>query len=151
MALHGFNSATKVYELAQEIRADKRTHSFLYVGDYDPSGLFMSEKDLPARISEYGGDHVVLKRTALTREQVAELPSFPVTNKRKDPRYRWFVRNHGARCFEIDALDPNVLRHCVENAIRKYIEPVAWSRCELVNSAELESLRKVLGRWGKAR
>src|SRR5262249_36172247 len=31
-AAHGFNSATKVHELAQEVQADKRRHVFLYVG-----------------------------------------------------------------------------------------------------------------------
>jgi len=54
LAAHGFNSATKVYELAQEIRADRRTHCFLYVGDYDPSGMHMSEMDLPGRLRRYG-------------------------------------------------------------------------------------------------
>ena len=41
MALHGYNSATKVYELAQEIQNDKRAHVFLYVGDFDCSGMHM--------------------------------------------------------------------------------------------------------------
>ena len=30
----------------------------LYVGDFDPSGMFMSEEDLPTRLAEYDGDHV---------------------------------------------------------------------------------------------
>ena len=30
----------------------------LYVGDYDPSGMFMSEEDLPNRFAKYDGDHV---------------------------------------------------------------------------------------------
>ena len=42
MALHGYNSATKVYELAQEIQHDNRQHVFLYVGDYDCSGMPMT-------------------------------------------------------------------------------------------------------------
>ena len=62
----------------------------LYVGDYDPCGMYMSQEDLPNRLAEYDGDHVTLKRIALTREQVRGLPSFPATDKRKDPRYKWF-------------------------------------------------------------
>jgi hypothetical protein len=54
MALHGYNSATKVYELAQEIQADDRQHVFLYVGDYDCSGMHLSEVDLPERLERYG-------------------------------------------------------------------------------------------------
>jgi hypothetical protein len=55
----------------------------LYVGDYDPSGMYMSEVDLPKRIAEYGGDHVTIKRIALTRGQLRGLPSFPASDKKK--------------------------------------------------------------------
>ena len=61
------------------------------------------------------------------------LPSFPATDKRKDPRYKWFRSNYGDRCWELDAMDPNDLRDCVEKAIVELIEPVAWQRCEIVN------------------
>ena len=65
----------------------------------------MSERDLPDRLEKYEGYHVEVRRIALTREQVAGLPSFPATDKRKDPRYKWFIENYGNRCWEIDALD----------------------------------------------
>jgi len=119
----------------------------LYVGDFDPSGMFMSEEDLPARLSDYDGDHIELRRVALTREQVNGLPSFPATDKRKDTRFKWFVSNHGDRCWELDAMDPNDLRDCVEAAIKELIEPVAWKRCEIVNRAEQESLKTILENW----
>ena len=48
-------------------------------------------------------------------------------------------------------MDPNDLRECVEQAIKELIEPVAWERCEVVNKAEQQSLRTILGKWGKAR
>jgi hypothetical protein len=81
---------------------------------------------------------------------VIGLPSFPVTDKRKDPRFKWFLRNHGDQCWELDAMDPNDLRDVVEGAIRALIEPVAWGRCEAVNKAEQESLRTVIANWGAA-
>ena len=87
--MHGFSSATTVHDISQD--DDGRPLIVLYVGDFDPSGMFMSEEDLPNRLAKYGGDHVTLKRIALTREQVSGLPSFPATDKRKDPRYKWFV------------------------------------------------------------
>jgi hypothetical protein len=144
--MHGFSGATTVHDVAED--DDGRELIVLYVGDFDPSGMFMSEEDLPNRLAKYGGHHVTLKRIALTRKHVRGLPSFPATDKRKDPRYRWFRANHGDRCWELDAMDPNDLRACVEKAIKKLIEPVAWERCEVVNRAELESLKTVLGKWG---
>jgi hypothetical protein len=149
--MHGFSSATCVHDVAEDADPGGRDLMVLYVGDFDPSGLFMSEVDLPARIAEYGGDHIKLKRIALTGPQVLDLPSFPAADKRKDPRYKWFRANYGERCWEIDAMDPNDLRACVEKEIKDLIEPVAWERCMTVNRAEQESLQTVLGKWGKER
>jgi hypothetical protein len=150
LPVHGFSSGTVAHDLAED--DDGRDLIVLYVGDYDPSGMYMSEVDLPARFEKYEGYHVKLKRIALTRDQLQgqlqELPSFPASDKRKDPRYKWFVANHGHRCWELDAMDPNDLRSCVENEIRKLIEPVAWERCEVVNRAEQESLQTILENWG---
>jgi hypothetical protein len=143
--VHGFNSATEVYWSAQD--DDGRELIVLYVGDFDPSGMCMSEVDLPKRLSKYDGDHITIKRIALTREHVNSLPSFPATDKRKDPRYKWFVRNFGHRCWELDAMDPNALRACIKREIKKLIEPVAWKRREVVNRAERESMRTVLDSW----
>ena len=64
--MHGFSSATTVHDVAQD--DDGRPLIVLYVGDYDPSGMYMSEHDLPDRLEKYGGDHVQLKRIALTAE-----------------------------------------------------------------------------------
>jgi hypothetical protein len=143
--MHGFSGATTVYEVAQD--DDGRELIALYVGDLDPSGMFMSEEDLPNRLSKYEGDHVELRRIALTQEHVGGLLSFPATDKRKDPRYKWFVANHGRLCWELDAMDPNDLRDCVEHAIIDLIEPVAWQQCEVVNKAEQASLKTVLEGW----
>jgi hypothetical protein len=146
--MHGFSGATTIYDVAQD--DDGRELIALYVGDFDPSGMFMSEQDLPDRLAKYGGYHVDLRRVALTPEHVGGLLSFPATDKRKDPRYQWFVRNYGGSCWELDAMDPNRLRDCVEQAIVELIEPVAWLRCEVVNRAERESLRTILEGWPRA-
>jgi hypothetical protein len=143
--MHGFTSATAVNDVAED--GDGRDLMVLYIGDFDPSGMYMSECDLPQRLVEYGGDHVKLRRIALVPDQTSGLPSFPASDKRKDPRCPWFVERHGTRCWEIDAMDPRDLRECVEAAIKKLIEPTAWARCETVNSAELESLQTILSNW----
>jgi hypothetical protein len=147
--MHGFASATAVYDVAQD--DDGRPLVVLYVGDYDPSGMFMSEHDLPDRLEKYDGEHVDLRRIALKREQTPGLLSFPAAEKKADKRYRWFVRNFGHRCWELDALDPNVLRNIVQAEIKREIEPKAWARCVTVNKAEQASLRHVLDKWKASR
>jgi hypothetical protein len=143
----GFGSFNKAIDIAQDV--DGKPLIVLYVGDYDPSGMWMSERDLPERIARYGGDHVEVKRIALTRAQCVGLPSFPASDRRKDPRYKWFTENFGDRCWELDALDPNDLRTLVEDEILKHIEPVAWERCKVTERAEQESLVTIMAGWGQ--
>jgi hypothetical protein len=144
-ALHGFNSATQVWDIAQD--NDGRDLIALYVGDYDPSGMCMSEVDLPKRLEGYGGLHVKVRRIALTLEKTRGLPSFSASNKVKDTRYRWFVSRYGDTCWELDAMDPRDLRECVETAIKELIEPEAWAHCDQQNKAEKDALRFVMERW----
>ena len=91
-----------VHDVAED--DDGRDLIVLYVGDFDPSGLYMSEEDLPARFDKYDGDHVDLRRIALMADQLRGLPSFPASDKKKDPRYKWFVANYGKQCWELDAM-----------------------------------------------
>jgi hypothetical protein len=152
--MHGFASATVAHDIAAD--RDRRPLTAIYVGDWDPSGLWMSERDLPDRLAEYGGNHVEVVRVALTQDQLADLPSFPASDKRKDPRYEWYIANFGDpfafdddnQCWEIDALDPNELRNCVEEHIKACIKDCdAWERCELSTQRQRESLETVLFSW----
>ena len=148
--MHGFSGATSVYDIAQD-GGDGRLLIALYVGDFDPSGMFMSVEDLPNRLAKYGGDHVSLDRVALHSGHAESLQTFPASDKKSDPRYEWFVSRFGDQCCELDAMDPNDLRACIEEAILAEIEPTAWARCEKVNKAEQESLRSVLDSWRDVR
>jgi hypothetical protein len=147
LAVHGFSSATTAHDVAKD--DDGRDLIILYVGDFDPSGMYMSEVDLPNRFAKYGGDHIKLKRIALTRPQVRGLPSFPASDKMKDTRYNWFVANYGHSCWELDAMDPRDLRNLVEAEIKQLIEPTAWARCERVYAAEYTSLQNILKGWNQ--
>jgi hypothetical protein len=81
--MHGFTSATSAHEIA--IDDDGRQLIVLYAGDWDPSGLYMSEHDLPERMERYEGHHVSVERIALVQDQLRGLPSFPARDKRKEP------------------------------------------------------------------
>jgi hypothetical protein len=146
--LHGFGSATSLHDVAQESLRGERYLEILYIGDYDPSGLHMSEVDLPGRIKSYGGA-VEITRIALTRADCTDaLPSFDVETKRRDPRYAWFKKNHGDRCWELDAMNPNDLRRRLRNEIIRRIDMDAWAHCQAVEEAERESLNRFVQAWG---
>jgi hypothetical protein len=148
--LHGFGSATALHDVAEESLTGERPLEILYIGDFDPSGMHMSEVDLPGRVEKYGGV-VDITRIALTRADcTAALPSFPVETKRNDPRYAWFKRNCGARCWELDAMNPNALRQQVRDAILTRIDHGAWAHCQVVEAAERESLNAYIKAWAPA-
>lgn len=144
---HGYGSATAINQAAEETAEAEKCLTALYVGDWDCSGLHMSEIDLPRRLRAYGGN-VRLIRLALTQADTrADLPSFLAETKRRDPRYRWFVDRYGSRCWELDALSPVVLRDRVEQAIVARLDQAAWHRAEVTERAECESLATILNAW----
>lgn len=148
---HGYGSATVVQQAAEDsLDGGGQLLVVFYIGDYDPSGLHMSEIDLPQRLERYGGI-VELNRLALTEEDIGpSLPSFPLASKTADPRWRWYRDRTGLNhCWELDALSPVVLRERLEQNILAEIEPEAWERVKLCEKAEQESLANVLGQWQK--
>jgi hypothetical protein len=149
--MHGHTSWTEVHNVAEECHTDPRPLIAFYVGDYDPSGMHMSEADLPSRLAELGVE-VTVKRLAVHRDdaQRRQLPSFSAHTKKSDTRYPWFLREYGETCWELDALSPVALRGVVEAAIWDKIEWNAWQRCAVTEQAEQRSLRQVLGNWRAA-
>jgi hypothetical protein len=147
----GFTSATAVNEIANETHADPRPLRVLYVGDYDPSGLYMSEVDLLARLSKYGArSDWMLKRVALAEADLVGLADMSFGAKPKDPRYRWYVNTTGrTKAWELDAMDPNVLRERVRSEITGFIDTASWERIEAGERAQRESLKAVMAGWAK--
>jgi hypothetical protein len=153
--VHGFNSATKMHDLAELIgrgAADEYHQQhfiLLYVGDHDPSGMYMSEVDLPERLKRYGasdceewiGRSFDLERTALTRDDTDVLPPFEA--KEDDPRYRWYVEKYGEEAWELDAMDPNELRGRVQREIGRYVNRGDWKRHKQIEKAQREATRKI--------
>jgi hypothetical protein len=141
--VHGYNSATKVHEKAQDSLRDARQLIVLYVGDYDCSGMHMNEYDLPRRLARYGG-RVTLRRIALTAGDVAHMGTLAYPAKRTDRRYNWYVARYGTRAWELDAMNPNDLRTRVEEAIRSYIDWPMWERCKLTEDATTETITNLI-------
>ena len=62
--MHGYSSSTAIRQIAEETATQPRIA--FYIGDWDPSGLHMSEVDLPQRLAAYGAK-ITLIRIALTQ------------------------------------------------------------------------------------
>lgn len=151
--MHGFASATAINDAAETVNEDDRNFIILYVGDYDPSGLHMSEVDLPERLGRYTGDadNFEVRRIALTSDDTVNLPSFEVETKARDPRYNWFRSRHGQRCWELDAMSPVDLRERVSGEIASLLDHAAWNRYVAAEKIEQVSIESAVASWGKLR
>ena len=153
-SFHGYSSATAIHDAACASQTIEKPFSVFYIGDWDPSGLHMSEADLPERIERYDGE-IEVTRLALRQDDLAELPSFDLDSKENDSRYRWFKKRsapyHGNKCWEVDAMSPAVLRERVEEAILGMIDQEAWERGKVCEAAMLESLEEAMTGWGRGK
>jgi hypothetical protein len=160
--LHGWSGATPIRDAAQDNLCRSQDTLILYVGDYDPSGMGMSELDLPRRLARYSSDdpadkeisiemargwlqevRLEIRRIALTKDDVSALDSrtrFPASDKKDDTRYEWFTRNYGDWCWELDAMSPNPLRACAEQAILAELDREAWDRYVRVEEVERQAI-----------
>jgi hypothetical protein len=145
--LHGWASATSVHEAAEESQV--RGFTVLYVGDFDPSGMYMSEVDLPARLQRYDADIDIL-RIALMPGDVGGLPHFDLASKRRDPRHDWYRGRYGHRCWELDAMNPVDLRQRVARLIEEFIDRPTWELAQKAEAAEIATIGDVLDRWRQA-
>lgn len=147
--MHGFGSATTLNHVAKLSARSVKPVTVLYVGDFDCSGMCMSEVDIPQRIDRYSGK-ISIQRIALTADDVAlgtHLPSFPADTKAGDSRYKWFTTRYGNQCWELDAMSPVVLRDRVESAIVALLDIDAWNHAKKIEQAEVTSMREFGKHW----
>lgn len=134
----GYPSFSYLLRMAHYIRErlKDKTTIILYLGDFDPSGVDI-ERDLSERLRRYGAGDFIVKRVALTKDQIIEYQLPPLPVKRSDARAPQFVAAYGDEAVELDALDPNVLKGIITEAIEGHIDLELWRRRE----REIEELR----------
>ena len=97
-------------------RAQKRGVKLIaYFGDIDPSGLDIQ------RIARKRMFPVRLKKIVITWGQVRRYKLPSRSTKPKDRRTPRYLEKYGDRTYEIEALDPRVLRRITEQKLRKLI------------------------------
>jgi hypothetical protein len=103
-------------------------------------------------ITAYSAEHfgIELRRIALSIEDTEALGrdlAFPASEKEADSRYASFTEEYGAWCWELDALNPNVLRERVRSAVRAELDLMQWERYVAAEEAERASITAALESW----
>lgn len=146
MASKGFASKTFCRSTAKTIERSGKPGVILYVGDHDPSGVFI-DRDIEAKIRRYSpGVDLTFRRIAVTEEQIAEwnLPSSPA--KKSDSRAKSF----DGQAVEVEAIPPRQLNRLVEASILEYVDDDHYSRMMEVEQAERRTLQQVRQSMGAA-
>lgn len=141
----GYASQTSFRDASKRfIRATDagKTCVTLYAGDHDPSGLDM-DRDFADRMHVFGAE-VELKRIALTRPQIRQYRCPPNPAKENDARAAGYIAEHGAQSWEVDALDPLVLRRIAVKEIKALIQPKPWATVAARQERERETITAAL-------
>ncbi|MDZ4214985.1 MAG: hypothetical protein U1C60_09375 [Rhodocyclaceae bacterium] len=146
--MKGFGSFTSVRQAAEDSLslASHQTGVVLYIGDFDPSGLYMSAVDLPERLDRYGSQWT-FERIAVLESDTSNLLSFDLASKTGDPRHDWYLKRYGSKCWELDAIDPNDLRHRVKEQIETRLNLLVWEHAKGIEAAEVESMKSFHKAW----
>jgi hypothetical protein len=138
-ACRGYTSQSSQHEasmrLSQQIGYGRKV-TILHLGDHDPSGIDMT-RDNTDRLRmfiehTYGdtSDVFAFKRLALNMDQIELYQPPPNPAKAADSRFDSYVDLYGDTCWELDALEPSVMRSLIEDEVSDLIDPDLWEEDE---------------------
>jgi hypothetical protein len=149
VAQRGFNSESFVWNIAnrfQEQIEDGHAVHVLYLGDWDPSGEAI-ELDVQRRVQSVLDTPIDfdMQRVAILKRDIRDFKLPPLRVKTSDSRAPRFLRRHGDRAVELDALPPSELRARLERFIASYIDMDKWRRAKLVEDGERATCQQFAG------
>jgi len=87
---------------------------------------------------------IVVRRIALSIEQVRELALPPNPTKKADSRAREYTAKFGDECWELDAVPPDTLAQWVKKAVEGEIDWDKWKETEQRVKEERENIARAL-------
>ncbi len=160
MACRGYASASEVWRaghnrIRRELQRDhdgcvQREATVLYLGDHDPSGIDMT-RDVGERLRQFIGEplckHLSVVRVALNMEQIELYDPPPNPTKVTDSRATAYIDQFGHECWELDALDPVVIREMIEAEVLSRRDDELWDEAVQEEQAARSRLAAVAENW----
>lgn len=131
-ACRGYVSQSEMWAAGMRLKEyaeDGQETVILHMGDHDPSGMDMT-RDIIDRQELFGGC-IDVRRIALNMEQVRKYQPPPNPAKLTDSRCAAYMDKYGDESWELDALEPRVLKGLIESHVgelrnmEKYEEQLA--------------------------
>ena len=123
LSCRGFVSLSEIYravsERLQPAIERQQNVVILHLADHDPSGMSMTQSIRDQLHTFLPSKSVKVKRIGLNMKQVQKYQLPPNFAKPTDTRYKKYKAKYGAKCWELDALKPNVLQRLIRWNIDK--------------------------------
>ncbi|MFT9078641.1 hypothetical protein [Ethanoligenens sp.] len=119
----GYVSQSEMWGAAQRLHRHHEQGQriiLLHLGDHDPSGQDMS-RDIRDRLTMFDPNlKVEFHRLALNMEQIERYSPPPNPTKLSDSRANGYIEKYGYECWELDALEPQVISDLIRENVVKY-------------------------------
>lgn len=126
----GYTSQSEMWSAGRRLKTyaddNEQTPVIIHLGDHDPSGIDMS-RDIADRLETFMGGMEV-NRIALNMDQVKRYNPPPNPAKITDSRATKYIKLHGTKSWELDALDPKVLSALIEKTVLSYRDEKKWAK-----------------------
>lgn len=124
----GYTSQSEMWAAAQRFirRGDREQRIIIHLGDHDPSGIDMT-RDIQERLEMFGAD-VMVKRVALTMEQIDFYTPPPNPAKLTDSRCWGYIQKFGNESWELDALEPKVITDLITEQVTMYRDDTLYQQ-----------------------
>jgi len=149
LSCRGYLSQSEMWESSKRIRTHLRDGQgvvVLHLGDHDPSGLDMS-RDNGERLAMFTGQTGLLRRIALTMDQVREVAAPPNPGKETDARFAGYRDLYGDESWELDALPPQYLDALITREVEALRDPEKWAEAVAEEEAQKDQLVRVSKQW----
>jgi hypothetical protein len=149
-ACRGYSSQSEQWRagqrLANYVQAGQRPIIF-HLGDHDPSGIDMT-RDNRDRLTMFAGVPIQVVRLALNMSQVEQYSPPPNPAKLTDSRASGYVAEYGDSSWELDALNPTILRDLIHDAVYKIRDEDIWDQNLAREAGDLRYLDEVISETG---
>lgn len=141
----GYVSQSEMWLASQRLKrreAEGKNIILLHLGDHDPSGIDMS-RDIMDRQVLFGSLEINFDRLALNMNQIDQYNPPPNPTKVTDSRSSSYIDKFGYSCWELDALEPQVISELIEVSIKRFRDNDRYNLVKEREEEEIEELENI--------
>ena len=145
----GYVSQSEMWQAAQRLKkyaSQGKNIVLLHLGDHDPSGIDMS-RDIKDRNVLFENFNLEFHRLALNMDQVDEYSPPPNPTKLTDSRADGYLNIFGEECWELDALEPQVINDLITENVLKYRDENVYKQVKTQEEREKIRLENLSENW----